>query len=61
MKKYHVFILEAYIHSGVSLSIHNGVKKDRWDSSLVGMLFISKDEFKTRAKATEYATKHLET
>lgn len=60
MKKYHIFLLEAYIHSGVSLSLHNGTKKDKWDSSVLGMVFVAKEEWKTRTKAEEAAKGLLE-
>lgn len=56
-KQFHVFGLEAYIHSGVSLSLSNeGNFPDRqWDVSQLGAVLISKKEFKTRAKAKKCA------
>jgi hypothetical protein len=46
-KKYHVFGLEAYIHSGVRLALSNeGNFCDRqWDVSKLGCVFVSKEEW----------------
>lgn len=57
MKKYHVFNLEAYIHSGVRLAIANeGNFPDRqWDVSLLGTVFVSKSEARTKKMAKELA------
>jgi len=56
-KKYHIFGLEAYIHSGISLSIsYEGNYPDRrWDVSQLGVVLVSKDETKLRKKAKEMA------
>jgi hypothetical protein len=57
VKNYHIFELEAYIHSGVSLALsREGNFPDRqWDVSLLGLVFVSKKEWKTRPKAREAA------
>lgn len=57
MQKYHCFLLTAYIHSGVSLSVDSQKwpYNDRWDSSAMGMVFIAKEEAKTRPKAKKMA------
>jgi len=62
-KKYHVFGLEAYIHSGVVLALSNeGNFCDRsWDVSQVGLVFISREEFKRRDRARKMALGHIET
>jgi hypothetical protein len=62
-KKYHIFGLEAYIHSGVSLSLsHEGNFPDRqWDVSQLGLVFASKKEWKSRAKARKAALGLIET
>ena len=56
-KDYHIFGLEAYIHSGVVLALsREGNFPDRqWDVSQLGLVFVSKKEWKTRAKAREAA------
>lgn len=55
--KYWVFGLEAYIHSGVALALASeGNFPDRqWDVSLLGMVFVSKKHWKTRAEAKKGA------
>lgn len=62
-KEYHVFGLEAYIHSGVSLSLsYTGNYPDRkWDVSQVGLVFVSKKETRYTKKAEEMAKKLLKT
>ncbi len=57
LKRYYIFGLEAYIHSGVRLALSNeGNFCDRqWDVSQLGLVFVSKEEWKTRAKAREAA------
>lgn len=54
---YHVFGLEAYIHSGVRLALSNeGRFPDRcWDVSQLGLVFVSKKEWKTKDKARKAA------
>lgn len=63
IKKYHFFVVEAYIHSGISLSLANeGKFPDRqWDvSGGIGMVFVEKKYWKTKAKAREAARSLLE-
>ena len=57
VKAYHIFGLEAYIHSGVALALaHEGNFCDRqWDVSQLGLVFVAKEEWKTRDKAREAA------
>lgn len=55
-KKYHVFPLEAYIHSGVALYLAGEASTDRqWDVSPLGTVFVSRKEWRTRAQAEEAA------
>lgn len=63
LKKYHVFPLEAYIHSGVVLAIApEGNFPDRqWDVSSLGLVFVAKDEAKTTAQAKKMAQGLIET
>ena len=62
-KKYHTFGLEAYIHSGVSLALsYEGNFPDRrWDVSQLGLVFVAKEEWKTRKKARKAAEGLIET
>lgn len=62
-RKYHIFGLEAYIHSGVVLALsREGNFCDRqWDVSQLGLVFVSKAEWKTRIKAREAALGLIET
>ena len=57
MKKYHIFGLEAYIHSGVSLSLsYEGNYPDRrWDVSQLGLVFVAKTDARTKVKAKKLA------
>jgi len=57
IKKYHIFGLEAYIHSGVVLALtHEGNFPDRqWDVSQLGLVFVAKKETRTRDKAKKLA------
>lgn len=59
---YHVFGLEAYIHSGVSLSLsYEGNSPDRrWDVSQLGVVMVSKKEFRLRKTAHTRALQLLE-
>ena len=52
-KAFHVFPLEAYIHSGVCLALsREGDFPDRrWDVSQLGAVLVSKKEARTKAKA----------
>lgn len=45
LNNYFIFKVEAYIHSGVSLSLFTGTKQCRWDSSVSGYILASKEEF----------------
>ncbi len=62
-REYHIFSLEAYIHSGVVLALsQEGNFPDRqWDVSQLGLVFIAKSEEKTRAKARKRALSLIET
>jgi hypothetical protein len=62
-KTHHVFLLEAYIHSGVSLAI-TGTRNfpDRcFDVSPLGAVFVSKKEKRLRKSALKLATGLVET
>ena len=61
-KKYHVFGLEAYIHSGVSLALsREGNFCDRqWDVSQLGAVFVGKEVWKGKKKAREVALSLIE-
>lgn len=56
-KTHHVFLLEAYIHSGVVLALAGeGNFPDRmWDVSLLGAVFVDKKETRFHKKAREMA------
>jgi hypothetical protein len=56
-KEYHIFELEAYIHSGVVLAIsQEGNFCDRqWDVSQLGLVLVSKKETRLKAKAKKMA------
>jgi hypothetical protein len=55
-KQYHIFPLEAYIHSGVSLYLANEAQIDRqWDVSQLGAVFVDRKEAKTRKEAEKMA------
>jgi hypothetical protein len=63
-KDYHIFAVSAYIHSGVALSLSNDTYpfNDRWDVSHVGLILLSKKEWKTKSKrALKYAQGLIET
>lgn len=62
IKKYHIFPLEAYIHSGVVLHMSGEARIDRaWDVSQLGMVFVSKKEWRTRKRAEKAARGLIET
>lgn len=62
VKKYHVFSLDAYIHSGVRLFLSGGATVDRaWDVSQLGLVFVAKTEWETREKAKKAALGLIET
>jgi len=56
-KAYHIFGLEAYIHSGVVLAIsrEGNFPDRRWDVSQLGAVFVSKKEWPDKAKARKAA------
>jgi hypothetical protein len=56
-KRFYIFGLEAYIHSGISLSLsYEGSYPDRqWDVSQIGLVLVAKKEAKNRQKAKELA------
>lgn len=62
-REYHVFGLEAYIHSGVCLALsHEGDFVDRrWDVSQLGAVFVSKKEWKAKKDARKAALGLIET
>ena len=62
-RKYHIYGLEAYIHSGVRLALsHEGNFPDRqWDVSQLGAVFVSRKEWKSAAKARKAALGLIET
>lgn len=62
-KTHHVFGLEAYIHSGVSLALSNeGSFPDRqWDVSRLGAVFVSKKEWPKHEDAKKTAEGYIET
>jgi hypothetical protein len=57
LKEYHVFGLEAYIHSGVSFALsQEGNFPDRqWDVSQLGLVFVKKTEARLRTSARKLA------
>lgn len=60
---HHIFGLEAYIHSGISLSIsYEGDFPDRrWDVSQLGLVFASKEDWPEKDKAKEVVEGYIET
>ena len=62
-KLYHIFGLEAYIHSDISLSLsREGNFPDRnWDVSQLGVVLVSKKEAKNRKEAHKIAKGLIET
>lgn len=55
-KKYWLFKLNAYIHSGVVLGLApTNFPDERWDVSHVGLVLVSKKHWKTEEKARECA------
>jgi hypothetical protein len=53
-KKYHIFPLSAYIHSGVRLYMGTH-KVCQWDSCQVGAVLVAKEEWRTRKQAEKVA------
>ena len=62
-KDYHIFLVYAYIHSGVSLSLSNEKYPftDAWDVSRCSAILVSKEEAKTRKQAERMAKGLIET
>ena len=55
-KKFHVFPIDAYVHSGIVLSLHGEGMRDRWDTSdFVGCVLVSKHETKGKTEAEKIA------
>jgi len=61
LKEYHIFKVDAYIHSGISLSLAGGFSgrlpqgHERFDVSSVGLVLVSKKEAKTEKQAEKLA------
>lgn len=62
-KTHRIFGLEAYIHSGVvlSLTVEGNFPDRQWDVSQLGAVFVAKEEWKTRAEARKAAIGLIET
>ena len=62
-KEYHVFGLEAYIHSSVRLALsqEGNFCDRRWDVSQLGAVFVSKKEARIREKAENIARNLVDT
>lgn len=62
-KKYYIFLVHAYIHGRVSLSLSNEKYPftDLWDVSHCGAVLVSKEEAKTKKQAKEMAQGLVET
>jgi len=59
---YHVFLLRAYIHSGVALSLGTEYPfNDSWDSGWIGYVLVSKAEWPDPLKARLAALAEVET
>ncbi len=55
-KKFHIFGVDAYVHSGIALSLHGEGMRDRWDTSeYVGCVLVEKKETKSRKMAEKIA------
>jgi hypothetical protein len=63
IKRYHIFPVHAYIHSGVALSLSRDFYPftDRWDVSTCGVVLIAKEEWKRKDKAFKFAQGMIET
>jgi len=60
-KDFYVFMLDAYIHSGVALSLTTEGMQCPWDTSHnIGAIFVKKSEAKTRKEAEKLARGLLE-
>lgn len=65
-KEYHIWELSCYVHSGVALHLGRGYFEKRcdaggWDTSYVGLVLVSKKEFRSVEKAKKAALAHVET
>jgi hypothetical protein len=58
---YHVFPVAAYIHSGVSLSLTDSLKRQGWDTSVRGFILVAVELGKSEEKAKEYAQGLIDT
>ena len=60
-KQFHVFGLEAYIHSGVVLALRGegGFPDRQWDVSQLGAVFVSRKEARTEKQARTIALAHI--
>ena len=47
---YHLFYIEAYIHSGIAIYEYTGALKDKWDCGIAGIVAI-KGDFKVAYKS----------
>jgi hypothetical protein len=55
-KIFHVFPIDAYVHSGIVLSLHGEGMRDRWDTSdFVGCVLVPKHETKGKNEAEKIA------
>jgi hypothetical protein len=61
-RRFHIFGIDAYIHSGISLSMHNEGMRCRWDTSnYVGCILVEKKEARLRKSAEKIARGILKT
>lgn len=62
IKRYHIFPVHAYIHSGVALSLSRDSYPftDRWDVSTCGVILLAKSEWKRKDKAWKFAQGMIE-
>jgi len=61
-KKFWIFGVDAYIHSGISLSLHGTGYRCKWDTSdYVGCVIVAKKEARLQEKAEKIARGIIET
>lgn len=63
-KQYHIFLVKAYIHSGVVLALEKSGRifpDEQWDVSRCGCVLVSKKTAKIKAKAYKLAEGLIET
>jgi hypothetical protein len=61
-ENYWIYVVNAYIHSGVALSLGKQYPfNDQWDTSTTGYILVSKKEWKDEDKAKETAENLIET